>query len=69
VESRAGCGDRAGAATASGLLWEATMLPAPKRPASRNVRDRVYDAGFHASLALIAAAIVLVFAFAVHGPR
>lgn len=46
------------------------MLPA-KRPdaASRTMRDRVYDAGFHATLALIAAAIVLVLAFAVHGPR
>lgn len=46
------------------------MLPvAPKQAAARTVRDRVYDAGFHATLALIVAAIVLVFAFAVHGPR
>jgi hypothetical protein len=45
------------------------MLPAPKAPVTRTVRDRVYDAGFHATLALIAAAIVLVFAFAVHTPR
>ncbi len=47
------------------------MLPVAKRPtaATRTTRDRVYDAGFHAALALIAAAIVLVFAFALHAPR
>jgi hypothetical protein len=50
------------------------MLPAPRAPkslpsAQRTTRERVYDAGFHASLFLIAVAIVLVFAFALHAPR
>jgi hypothetical protein len=48
------------------------MLPVPSAktsPATRTTRDRIVDGAFHATIALLAAAIVLVFAIGLHGPR
>jgi hypothetical protein len=46
------------------------MLPVPASktsPAGRTTRDRVVDAAFHATLGLIALAMVLVLALRLHG--
>jgi hypothetical protein len=46
------------------------MLPVPSSkssPATRTVRDRFVDGAFHATIAVLAAGIVVVFALALHG--
>jgi hypothetical protein len=48
---------------------ELPMLTKSPPDLSRTRRDRVVDAGFHVSVALLAVAIVVVVVFVMHGPR